>query len=278
MAEPAVPAADRHPGVRANETVVPTLHCASADRTLEFLQALGFEVTHRQTRPYLYLAFRWSGFDLHYGRAAEGLDPAREHTGGCLVMVDDVASYHAALTAAMRRHYGRVLARGLPRITRYRPGASRFTLMDPSGNQIIFIQRDEPEELEYGGAAELEGLPKALDQARIFREFKHDDRAALRHVGSALRRHGDRAPAVDVALALATMIELATALGETERVPEWAERLGDLDLSEEERRRVGPELVIAAHVRAWFGEDTPDDSGGPGGPSGPDHSGGPGDG
>jgi hypothetical protein len=246
---------DQHPGVRDNETVVPTLHCASAEETLEFFQALGFEVTYRQTRPYLYLAFRWSGFDLHYGRAPQGLDPAREHTGGCLVMVDEVAPYHAALTAAMRRHYGKVLARGLPRITRYRTGASRFTLMDPSGNQIIFIQRDEPEELEYGGAKELEGLAKALDQGRIFREFKNDDRAALRHVGSALRRHGDRAPVVDVALALATLIELSTALGETDPVPEWMERLQGLDLSADERRRVEAELDTAAHARIWFDEE-----------------------
>jgi hypothetical protein len=259
---------DQHPGVRDNETVVPTLHCASAEETLEFFQALGFEVTYRQTRPYLYLAFRWSGFDLHYGRAPQGLDPAREHTGGCLVMVDEVAPYHAALTAAMRRHYGKVLARGLPRITRYRTGASRFTLMDPSGNQIIFIQRDEPEELEYGGAKELEGLAKALDQGRIFREFKNDDRAALRHVGSALRRHGDRAPVVDVALALATLIELSTALGETDPVPEWMERLQGLDLSADERRRVEAELDTAAHARIWFDEEPhgdPRDSSDPGG-------------
>lgn len=258
-AQPAPDAPDtpsgQHPGVRPNETVVPTLHCTSVDETLEFFQALGFEVTYRQSRPYLYLAFRWSGFDLHYGRAPEGLDPSREHTGGCLVMVDEVAPYHAALTAAMRRHYGKVLARGLPRITRHRPGAGRFTLMDPSGNAIIFIRRDEPDKLEYGGSKELDGLAKALDQARIFREFKHDDRAALRHVASALRRHGDRAAAGDIALALATLIELSTALGESDRVPEWTQRLRGLDLSEDERRRVEAELDAAAHARRWFGED-----------------------
>lgn len=131
-------------GTRADETTVPVLPCVSAEATLEFYRALGFEVTHEQTRPYLYLALRWSGFDLHYGRAPKELDPARENSGGCLVMVDAVAPYHAALTRAMRRAYGRVLAKGLPRLTRYRPGASRFTLMDPSGNSIIFIQRDEP--------------------------------------------------------------------------------------------------------------------------------------
>jgi hypothetical protein len=37
----------------------------------------------------------------------------------------------------MRRAYGRVLAKGLPRITRYRTGASRFTVTDLSGNLSV---------------------------------------------------------------------------------------------------------------------------------------------
>jgi hypothetical protein len=79
----------------------------------------------RCTGPYLYLAFAMSGFQLHYGEVPKGIDPDDEDAGGCLVMVDDVASYHAAFTAAMRESYGKVLAKGLPRITRYRPGTTR---------------------------------------------------------------------------------------------------------------------------------------------------------
>ncbi|GAA2894470.1 hypothetical protein GCM10010517_59170 [Streptosporangium fragile] len=197
--------------VRANETVVPVLPCVSARETLDFYRALGFEVTYEQTRPYLYLALRWSGFDLHFGAPPRGMDEPREDIGGCLVMVDAVAPYHAAFTQAMRRAYGKVLSQGLPRITRYRAGASRFTLVDPSGNSIVFIRRDEPAELEYGGSKKLQGLARALDNARILSEFKNDDRAALRALKSALRRHGDRAAALDRALAYATLVELGAA-------------------------------------------------------------------
>jgi hypothetical protein len=42
----------------------------------------------------------------------------------------------------------------------------------PSGNSIIFIQRDEPTELEYGGSKQLQGLARVLDNVRILREFK----------------------------------------------------------------------------------------------------------
>lgn len=240
--------------MRPNETTVPLLPCVSAEETLAFYRALGFEVTYEQTKPYLYLAFRWSGVELHFGRATEGLDPAQENSGGCLVMVDAVAPYHAAITRAMRGAYGKVLGRGVPRVTRHRPGASRFTLVDPSGNSVIFIQRDEPAELEYGGAAGLEGLAKALDQVRIFREFKNDDRAAYRRAHSALRRHGDAAPAADRALAYAVLVELSVALGDGEKAQEWRSRLAGVELTAEENERVAAELANADDLRAWLDE------------------------
>jgi hypothetical protein len=238
--------------IRPNETTVPLLPCVAPEETLALYQALGFQVTWRQLKPYLYLAFRWSGFELHYGNAPKGLDPELEQSGGALVMVDAVAPYHAALTAAMRAAYGKVLARGRPRLTRYRPGATRFTLVDPSGNNIIFIQRDEPAELEYGGSKQLRGIPKALDNARIFREFKQDDRAAVRTLVSALRRHGDQAAPVERALALATLVELSIALAEPDQTREWTDQLRAIELSEADRRRVADELRHADQLAHWL--------------------------
>ena len=238
--------------VLPNETTVPLLPCVAPEETLAFWRALGFEATYQQTKPYLYLAFRWSGFELHYGRASSGVDPALENTGGCLVMVDAVAPYHSAITEAMRHQYGKVLVKGLPRITRYRPGASRFTIMDPSGNSIIFIQRDEPTELEYGGAKQLQGLARVLDNARILREFKHDDQAAFRALNSGLRRHGDNASAVEQAVALAVLIELSTELEEPQRVPEWGARLRQLILTVEERRQVTSAVADPTLLERWM--------------------------
>lgn len=238
-------------GVQPNETAVPMLLCVAPEETLTFWRALGFAVTYEQTKPYLYLAFRWRGFDLHYGRASSNVDPSLENTGGCLVMVDTVAPYHEAFTAAMRQTYGKVLAKGLPRITRYRPGASRFTVMDPSGNSIIFIQRDEPTDLEYGGSKQLQGLARVVDNVRILREFKNDDRAAFRALNSGLRRHGD-SPAVEQGVALAMLIELSTALEEPERVPEWGTRLGQLSLTMEERRQVESAVADPTLLERWM--------------------------
>ncbi len=171
--------------IQPNESAVPLLPCVAVDETLTFWRALGFAVTWEQRKPYLYLAFHYSGFELHYGRAPHGFDTPAESGCGALVMVDAVAPYHGAFTTAMRAAYGKVLARGLPRITRYRPGASRFSIVDPSGNTIIFIRRDEPSELEYGGSPRLSGLTRVLDNARILREFKRDDLASFRALNSA---------------------------------------------------------------------------------------------
>ncbi|MGB2570505.1 glyoxalase [Micromonospora citrea] len=240
--------------VQPNETVVPLLHCVSAEETLTFWRALGFAVTYEQRRPYLFLAFRWSGLDLRYKDAPSGVDPSTENTGGCLVMVDAVAPYHATFSEAMRRTYGKVLAKGQPRMTRYRPGASRFTVIDPSGNSIVFIQRDEPMELEYGGSKRLQGLARVLDNARILREFKDDDRAAYRALNSGLRRHGESAPAVEQALALAALIELSVSLPEPERVPEWGARLRALPLTAAEREQVTLGVADPTVLAPWLPE------------------------
>ncbi|MFD8531724.1 glyoxalase [Streptosporangium canum] len=236
--------------VRPNETTVPLMPCASVEETLAFYEALGFQATHKQSKPYVYLALQWSGFQLHFGPAPKSLDPAQEESGGCLVMVDAVAPYHAAFVAAMRRVYGKVLSSGLPRITRYRPGASRFTLIDPSGNSIIFIQRDEPADLEYGGSKKLTGLAKALDNARILREFKNDDLQAFRTLKSAVRRHGADAPVVERAIVLCHLIDLAMVLGEP--TGPWGADLRDLELTTSDRQRIESELGHLAGLQEWL--------------------------
>ncbi|QLE73157.1 glyoxalase [Streptomyces rectiverticillatus] len=238
------------PAVRPNETTVPLMPCASVEETLTFYEALGFEVTYKQSKPYVSLMLRWSGFQLCFGPAPKGLDPTREESGCCLIMVDAVAPYHAAFVAAMRRVYGKVLGSGLPRITRYRPGASRFTLIDPSGNSIIFIQRDEPMELEYGGSKELTGLAKALDNARILREFKNDDLQAFRALKSAVRRHGTDSSVGERAIALCHLVDLAMVLDEP--TDPWLADLRGLELTADDRQRIESELGHLDGLQEWL--------------------------
>ena len=119
-----------------DETAIPVFPCASPDETLEFYRALGFEVTHEQKKPYVYLAVKRGGFDLHfYG----GGKPDPE--GAAAVPGDGLGCGAAppGLRCRPKEKLGRVPTAGQPRITRLRKGQRRFTVVDPGGNSIIFI-------------------------------------------------------------------------------------------------------------------------------------------
>ena len=167
-------------------------------------------------------------------------------------MVDSVAPYHETFVTAMRRHYGKVLSKGPPRITRYRPGATRFSIVDPSGNTIIVIGRDEPVRVDYGGSPELTGLAQVLDNARILREFKNDDRVAFRALRSGLRRHGDGAAAVERGKAFTAAIELAVALDDEPAEREYGQQLRELTLSPDECREIRATLADPQVVAGWL--------------------------
>lgn len=235
-------------------TTIPLMPCVAPDATRDFFTALGFDVTYDQTHPYLYLAFRRDDVELHFGAAPSALDPAEERSGGCVVITDDVADYHRAFTDALRACYGKVLATGRPRITRFRPGQSRFTAVDPSGNSIIFVNRDEPTELEYGGSKRLTGLAKVLDNARILRDFKTDHEAAARVLDTGLRKYRATAPVLDVARALAGRAELAIALGDRPRANAIATELRALALTDADRIALAEELRAADELERWLGD------------------------
>lgn len=232
-------------------TTVALLPCVAPEATVEFYAALGFDVSDQQTTPYLYLAFSFDGVDLHFKQAAPDLDISHELTGGCLFFVDDVAAHHEEFSARLRGSYGRVPAIGLPRIERLRPGQSRFQILDPSGNCLVFINRSEAD-IEYGGAKTLSGLAKAHDNVRIFRDFKNDDVLAARALDTALRRYRDGAPRVDLARALADRVELAIALDDTEAEVSAHAELDALALTADERADIALELTAIATLRQWL--------------------------
>ena len=232
-------------------TTIPLLPCLDVDRTVDFYAALGFTVTHRQERPYLYLALTLADVELHFKQPPPGVDPADELTGGCLVVVDDVVPFHRQFAAGLRARHGRVLATGRPRLARLRLGQSRFCVFDPSGNVVLFVDRDEPD-VEYGGSTELTGLAKAHDNVRIFRDFKNDDVLAARALDAALNRHGANGSRIDVARALADRAELAVALGDAATADRVRRELSDMHLSDGERAQIVTELTALERIDEWM--------------------------
>lgn len=229
-------AAEENDGLReqrASESMIPILPCGDIDGTVDFYQGIGFALHHRQAKPYPYLAFSWRAVSIHLGRTPDGVDRASE-AFACLIAVDDVTRYHDHFAIRLRELLGRVPSSGRPRLTRLRPGASRFTLVDPNGNNLIFVRRSEPSALEYGGSPSLKGLAKALDNARILRDFREDQRAAFRALDSALRRPKPDDQRTDRATALVWMIELAPEAGADDRISDLMTKVQEMRLSEVE--------------------------------------------
>ena len=190
------------------ESVIPLLPCASLDETLDFYQALGFEVTHQQREPYLYAAVRRGQIELNF--ASLRVYGAKNAFGAYLVFVPEVGSYHRAFADGLRARYGSIPTAGLPRITRPRKGQTRFMVFDPSGNMVIYIDRDEPEGAYGEAEGQMSELAQAIGNAAFLRDTYANDEAAAKVLDGAIERHEAAAP-LDRARALAARAELAVA-------------------------------------------------------------------
>jgi hypothetical protein len=238
----------------ADETTVPLLPCVTPlDQTLDFYRTLGFEVTYEQSTPYLYGAVRRGGIDLHFHRP-KGQD-LKKVSGTCLVMVPAVEPYHRAFADALRARHGKVPTAGLPRITRLRKGQTRFTTLDPSGNSLVYICRDEPD-VDYGWyEAERSRLAGAIEMAAFLRDTYINDKAAAQVLDKALARSEPADDPIDRARALASRAELAVAMGDAERARAVRAELQQVPLSDEDRARYRDELQAADELERWMGSE-----------------------
>ena len=242
------------------EAMIPVLPCVSLPDTLAFYRVLGFEVMYEQTRPYVYGATRRGGMNVHF-MGIKGLDPKAAFST-CLVMVPEVEALHATFAGALRGAYGKVPVAGIPRITRMKPGQSRFTIVDVAGNSLIFIKQGAPEEDETAedAIAPQEGesrLARALRLAARLRDFKNDDRAAAKVLDAALA-HAEKTEAAEKAeptvpleraRALVARIELAVALGDLARAETLRAEVDALPLADPERAQLQAELERAGAVQ-----------------------------
>lgn len=225
------------------ERTIPVLPCASLPTTLAFYRLLGFDVTHEQTRPNPYAATRRGDLHLHF-MGIKGLDPAAAFST-CLLLVPEVEHLHETFAGALRQQYGKLPLAGLPRITRMKPGQSRFTVVDVAGNSLIFIKHDAPEEDGDAAVKSETRLGRARRLAARLRDFKNDDAAAARVLDTALS-HPESGAALERAQTLAARIELAIALDDPARARTLRAEVDALPLSAAERAQIQPELDRAS--------------------------------
>ncbi len=227
----------------AQATTIPVLPCISMPETLRFYQALGFEVTHRQTSPNVYAATQRGDVNLHF-MGMKNLDPASAYST-CLVIVPEVETLHRTFAEGLRQIYGKLPTSGVPRISRMKTGQSRFTVVDIAGNSLIFIRRDAPDDHDEGerDPRSESRIERALRSAARLRDFKNDDASAAKVLDVALARDQD-APAGERARALVARLEIAVALEDRARADALRLEIHALPLSEEERAAV--QALLAA--------------------------------
>lgn len=231
----------------SHETTIPVLPCVSLPETLAFYALLGFEVTYKQTAPYLYLALRRGGAQIHF-HGGEGIDPDKAFST-CLWMVPEVEGLYREFADALKAARGKLPIRGVPRITRFRAGQTRFTVVDPSGNSLVVIRHDEDDrkgERKDGQEGPISRLGRALRRAARLRDFKNDDRFAADVLDQALARPGDESPPFDRARVLVARAELAVALADPETARRALAEVAALPLSADERQRLQGELQALA--------------------------------
>ena len=237
------------PGINHDETTTPLFPCVSLDEALDFYRTLGFEVTYEQTTPYEYGAVRRGGIDLHF-HGRKQVNPEKSFST-CLVSVPKVEPYHRAFADALRARYGKVPTAGLPRITRLRKGQTRFSTFDPSGNKLLFIDRDEPD-VDYSWyQTKRSRLASAIEMAAFLRDTYCDDQAAAKVLDKALARDEPTDP-LDRARALAARAELAAALGDGKGAQAAQAELQAIPLSGEDRDRFREELQAAEELERWL--------------------------
>lgn len=227
---------------------IPVLPCASLPDTLRFYRLLGFEVTHEQTRPNVYAATRFLGAHLHF--AGPDRSGSGAGAGTCLLILPEVQALHRTFSQRLREAYGKLPLSGSPRISRMRPGQSRFTLVDVSGNSLVFIEANARDDYDEGDApAPRTSIERALRMAARLRDFKNDDAAAARVLEVALAKNPG-AGRVERARALAARAEISLAVGDVERASALRAELEGLELSAAERVAARRELQALEAIEA----------------------------
>lgn len=226
------------------EEIIPLFSCKNPDETMDFYAALGFEIAYRQDKPYFYAALQRGGINIHFSKgAAKG--------SACMIHVPDVHVYHKAFADGLRAKYGAVPTANFPRLTRLQKTQTRFYVFDPTENNLLFINKDEPDYDYSTYPTDLSAMERALDNAAFLRDTYTDDKAAAKMLDKALARHTS-APLIERARVIATRAELAVAMGDTEMADKLCADIEQIQLSVEERERYAEELQAADALERWI--------------------------
>ncbi|MEO3972297.1 VOC family protein [Streptomyces sp. CAU 1734] len=235
------------------EKTIPLLPCRTEllDSVIAFYTALGFETTFRQKSPYAYAVVERGTVELQFHGMKE-YDPAGSYSG-CYVTTGAVDELYETFRAGLKAAYGRIPARGLPRIGPLKDmsyGVRQFLLTDPTGNSIRIGQpiSEDPSHRPVP----KDPWDRALHLADLFADSKEDLPGAARILDrvpagtSGRERTGSGQPSPGQELRLLVLRgDIARRLGEDELAAELLARAAGVALTPADRAAAGVEDALA---------------------------------
>lgn len=232
------------------EKTIPILPCQSLQPLLDFYTALGFEVTFEQRSPNPYAVVERGGVELQFFGLKTYEPTASVST--CYVMTDDVDGLYAAFRAGLKRAYGRVPTRGLPRIGPLKDmsyGMRQFLMTDPGGNCVRVGQPTSED--QHHRPAPRETYARALHHASLLADSRDDPAAAAKVIDRVLRpAEGAPTPTASQLVRLLVLrADVAARTGDEETATDAIRRAGTVPLTDEEREEVRDSLVRLEDLR-----------------------------
>jgi catechol 2,3-dioxygenase-like lactoylglutathione lyase family enzyme len=222
------------------EKVIPMLPCSSINETLEFYQALGFEVTYQQAKPNMFASVKYKFIELQFF-VKKNWSPSF-----CYISVTNVDEVYQAFAAGVKTKYGKILSKGNSRITKVNnlKEDRRFNVIDPSGNWLYIGQPLEKSGLKILNELQQNDdshLAKVLETAYLLAYSKADPPAAAKVLDVAFAKNETVSATVHFK-ALVLRADVATMMDDTQIAKAMLEEARAISLQEDERNLLQDEL------------------------------------
>jgi hypothetical protein len=224
----------------SNEKVIPMLPCTSINETLEFYQALGFEITYQQAKPNMFASVRYKFIELQFF-VKKNWSPSF-----CYISVTNVDEVYQAFASGLKAKYGKILSKGNSRITKVNTLKEdrRFNVIDPSGNWLYIGQP-----LEQSGLKNIADfqqhddshLAKVLETAYLLAYSKADAPAAAKVLDVAFAKNEAVSATVHFK-ALVLCADVATMMDDTQVAKVMLDKARAISLREDERNLLQDEV------------------------------------
>jgi len=218
-------------------TSIPSLPAIDLEITLSFWKMLGFKINYIQTKPYQVIVVGRGDCELHFTVIKSMKVSDNPHTS--LILIPNVKTIYKEFIESFKAHLGKVPHSDIPRISRKKPDATRFTLTDYSGNSFIFINYGEKDKSTWRRAYDecQSPLQKSIAKSIVFRDYKKDEKASAKTLDAALQNVKNESQKV-LAEALLVRIELASSMNDQIREQECRALLDQVNLADKEKARL----------------------------------------